>query len=118
MQAPGKLDLNLYQGATFNYQLTWSAAGSAVNLTNYSARMQVRPSYGSSDVVFNLSAGSGIALGGTAGTISLEISADDSEGLGYSSPQQLVYDLELESSSGFVTRLIEGNFLIFPEVTR
>jgi hypothetical protein len=118
MQEPGKLDLKLYQGATFNYELTWTAAGSAVDLTSYDARMQVRDSYGAPTVVFNLTAGSGIALGGTAGTIALEIDAADTTGLGYNSVQSFVYDLELESSSGFVTRLVEGGFTIFPEVTR
>ena len=118
MQAPGKLNLNLYQGATFSYEFTWTAAGSAVDLSDYSARMQVRPNYSSNDVVFNLASGSGITLGGTAGTIDLFISAADSEELGYSSPQQLVYDLELETSAGIVVRLLEGSFFIFPEVTR
>lgn len=118
MQAPGKLDLTLYQGATFDYELSWSAAGSAVDLTGYSARMQVRASHSSSGVVIELTSGSGIMLGGTDGTIGLSISATDSAALGFTSSRQFIYDLELESDSGVVTRLVEGRFFIDPEVTR
>jgi hypothetical protein len=118
MQAPGELDLTLYQGATFDYELSWSAAGSAVDLTDYSARMQVRPSYSSGSVVVELTSDSGIVLGGTAGTIELGLSASATEALGFTSSRQFVYDLELESDSGVVTRLVQGRFFIDPEVTR
>ena len=118
MQTPGKLNLNCYQGATFDYEMTWTAAGSAVDLTNYSARMEVRPSYDSSNVIVSLASGSGITLGGTAGTINLLLTASETAELDGTPSTQFLYDLELESSSGEVTRLIEGNFFIYPEVTR
>jgi hypothetical protein len=118
MQTPGKLNLNCYQGATFDYELTWTAAGSAVDLTDYTARMQVRPSYDSTQVIVSLASGSGITLGGTAGTIELFLSAEDTAELDGTPSTQFLYDLELESSSGNVTRLVEGSFFIYPEVTR
>lgn len=118
MQTPGKLNLNCYQGATFDYEMTWTAAGSAVDLTNYSARMQVRPSYDSATVIVALASGSGITLGGTAGTINLLLTPSQTAELDGTPSTQFLYDLELESSSGEVTRLIEGNFFIYPEVTR
>lgn len=118
MQNPGRLDLKCYQGATFDYSLTWSAGGSAVDLTNYSARMQVRESYDSPNAIVSLVSGTGIALGGTAGTIDLLIDAEDTAALDGTPNTQFIYDLELESSNGVVTRLIEGNFFIYPEVTR
>lgn len=118
MQAPGKLNLACYEGATFDYELTWTAAGSAVDLTNYTARMQVRSSYDSATPIVSLTSGSGITLGGTAGTIKLVLSADETEALDGTPNSQFIYDLELESSSGFVTRLVEGNFFIYPEVTK
>jgi hypothetical protein len=118
MQKPGRLNLECYQGATFDYSLTWTAAGSAVDLTQYDARMQVRESYDSPTVLLSLTVGSGITLGGTAGTIDLLVDADDTAQLDGTPNTQFIYDLELESSSGFVTRLVEGTFSIFPEVTR
>lgn len=117
MQAPGKLDLVAYQGASWDYTLTWLAAGTPVDLTGYDARMQVRESYDSHDVILNLTAGTGITLGGTAGTIYLEASATTTAGFDPTPNKQFLYDLELESA-GVVTRLVEGTFTINPEVTR
>jgi len=115
MLKPGKLNLTMYQGASWDYELTWTAGGTAVNLTDYSARMQVRPSYDSSNILFSISDEAGITLGGTAGTIYLEASATQTAGV----PRgQYVYDLELESQAGQVTRLVEGLFEVSPEVTR
>lgn len=118
MQSPGRLNLNCYQGATFDYTLTWQSGGSAVNLTGYSGRMQVRETYDSSSTIVSLTSGTGITLGGTAGTILLALSATQTAALDATPSGQYVYDLELVSGSGYVTRLVEGNFTIYPEVTR
>ena len=56
-----------------------------------------------------------IALGGAAGTVTLTVSAADTAGL---TAGNGVYDLELISSGGVVTRLIEGSYSIVREVTR
>jgi|LakMenE18May11ns_1017448.scaffolds.fasta_scaffold9838492_2 hypothetical protein len=115
MQAPATLNLNCWQGATFDYNLTWTLNGTAVNLTGYSARMQVRETYDSTTPVISLTSGTGITLGGTAGSILLDISATTTAGV---PSGQYVYDLELVTSGGYVTRLLEGNFNVDPEVTR
>lgn len=117
MQAPGKLDLELFAGATFDYTLTYIAGGVPVDVSDFDARMQVRPSYPGA-VVFDLSVGSGIVLGGTAGTIGLSIAPEDSAALGVTRQTAFIYDLELEDSDGTVVRLVEGTFLVYPEVTR
>lgn len=114
MQAPATLNLTCYQGATFDYLLTWKTNGTAVDLTNYSARMQVRDTYEGATAIFNLTSGTGITLGGTAGTIFLEIDAASTAG---AADGQYAYDLELVYN-GNVTRLVEGTFIIDPEVTR
>lgn len=118
MQTPGVLDLKCYQGATFDYSLTWSTGGSAVNLSGYSARMQVRDTYDSGTAIVSLTSGTGITLGGTAGTILLELSATATAALDGTPNTQYVYDLELVSGAGYVTRLVEGRFYVYPEVTR
>jgi hypothetical protein len=56
-----------------------------------------------------------ITLGGTAGTVTLTISATDTAAL---TPGKYVYDLELVSGGGIVSRIIEGNFVVKAEVTR
>ena len=118
MQSPGVLDLSCYQGANFDYTLTWQAGGSAVNLTGYSARMQVRDSYDAGTAVISITSGTGITLGGTAGSIVLELSATATAALDGTPNTQYVYDLELVSGAGYVTRLVEGNFYVYPEVTK
>lgn len=117
MQTPGKLNLVAYQGASWDYTLTWLAGGTPVNLTSYTARMQVRETYDSTSTILSLTSGTGITLGGTAGTIYLEASATTTAGFDGTPNKQYIYDLELENA-GVVTRLVEGTFTVNPEVTR
>jgi len=113
---PGSLDFLMPKGSTFSRTLTWKISGSAVNLTNYTARMQARASVTSATVVLDLTtANSKIVLGGTAGTITITVSAADTAAITQSS---LAYDLELVSAGGVVTRLVEGQIVLSPEVTR
>ena len=118
MQTPALLDLTCYQGASFNYDLTWKLNNVPVDLTGFSARMQVRETYDSTAVTFALTSGSGITLGGTAGTIYLEASPTATALLDGTPNTQYVYDLELVSGASAVTRLVQGRFFIDPEVTR
>lgn len=113
---PGSVDFLMPKGSTFSRTLTWKISGSAVNLTNYTARMQARASVTSATVVLDLTtANSKIVLGGTAGTITITVSATDTAAI---TQQSLAYDLELVSAGGVVTRLIEGQIVLSPEVTR
>jgi hypothetical protein len=191
----GPTKLTCQEGATFNKTVTWSVDGTAVNLTGYSAAMQIRSAYssnsaalslvstagaaktvtaavvasnvatittsaahgytsGSTVTLFNLTASSGsvqylviaaptttsftiaytstngslalgasptatltagITLGGTAGTVVINITAAQTTALTAGS---YVYDLELTSGGGVVTRILEGKFVITPEVTQ
>lgn len=117
MQTPGLLDLNCYQGASFDYTLTWQTNGAPVNLTGYTARMQVRDGYDGATAVVSLTSGSGITLGGTAGTIALALTPTVTAAIDATPSGQYVYDLELVNGSA-VTRLVQGNFIVSPEVTR
>ena len=113
--APGILNLTLPQGATWDVSLTYTdGAGNPFNLTGSSARMQARQSYDSATPIFSLTNGTGINLGGTAGTIDIIVAATATAGY---AAGQYVYDLEIESSS-VVTRVIQGSLFITPEVTR
>ena len=114
MIRPGRLDLEMFQGATFTYQFTWTADGEPVNVSGFMARMQVRPSVRSEIVELEFVSGDGITLGGETGVIQLSADAVTTE---LATPGQYVYDLELDSG-GEVTRLLEGSFVIVPEVTR
>lgn len=112
----GSYDILLEQGANYDQTFTWSVDGSPVNLTGYSARMQIRPAVTSSTVTFDFtSATTPIALGGAAGTIRLRMSATETASV---TAGAYVYDLELVSGSGIVTRLLQGAVSVSPEVTR
>jgi hypothetical protein len=113
----GTLNLTVEQGATWETILTWKIDAVAVNLTGYTARLQVRTHVGAATTVLSLtsSPAAGITLGGAAGTITLSLTAVQTAAL---AAGDCVYDLELVSSGGNVTRLVEGAWTVKPEVTR
>ena len=117
MQAPGRLDMSCYQGASFDYTLTWQTGGTPVNLSGYTARMQVRDGYDGGSAIVSLVNGTGITLGGTAGTIVVALTATETAAIDATPSGQYVYDLELVNGAT-VTRLVEGTFIVSPEVTR
>ena len=84
------------------------------DLTGYTARMQVRRTLESASPEIELTtANSGILLGGATGTIDIvmtntQTAALDSDG---------VYDLEIVSGTGAVSRVIQGTFTLDLEVT-
>jgi hypothetical protein len=114
--AAGTLDFTIEQGATFNLLLTWKIDGTPVNITNWTARLAARVDVEDSEVILSLTTSNGgITLGGAAGTISLNQTATQTALLPAGT---YVYDLELVSAVGAVTRLVQGELNISPEVTR
>jgi hypothetical protein len=113
---PGRFNFVCPQGSTFNPRLTWKIDNSTIDISGYSARLQVRETHTSEDFIVNLTdLNGGITLGGSAGTIDLYIDAYETSSF---ITGDHVYDLEVISGNGIVQRLIEGRFNITPEVTR
>jgi len=112
----GIYDIVADQGATFQRVMTWKdSTGANVNLTNFTARMQVRKRPSDGDTLVSLTTANGrITLGGSAGTITLNCPASEMDFV----DGDWAYDLELESATGVVTRLVMGRFLLRAEVTR
>lgn len=112
---PGKYNFICPQGTTFSNQLIWAVDDEPVDLTTYTARMQVREKYTSTQKILDLTTeNGGITLGDDEGTIQIDINADTTSDI---VAKDYVYDIELISSST-VTRLLEGRFIVTPEVTR
>ena len=87
-----------------------------VNLTGFTARMQIRETVESTAVLHSLTTeNGGITLGGAAGTIALTISATDTAAFTFDTA---VYDLEVVSGGGVVTEIASGAVLMNNEVTR
>ena len=116
MTIAGTYNIICDQGATFGRTITWKdSTGTPVNLTDYTARMQVRSIVSSADVAVELTTeNSRIALGGVLGTITLSIPATVTDDITAGS---YAYDLEMVTSTT-VTRLLMGSFTVRGEVTR
>ena len=115
MITPGDYDITCYQGADYDQSFTVSQGGTALNWTGYTAQMQVREAADSTAYLLSLANGSGITLGGTAGTILVNISNAQSAAI---SAGSYAYDLELISGSSAVTRILQGAFNVIGNVTR
>jgi hypothetical protein len=101
------------QATTFALDFTIQTGNTLWDLTGYTATMTVRPFVGSSTTTLLLTNGSGITLGGAAGTVSIDISSAVTADL---TPSRYSYDFVLNSGS-VVTRLLEGKFIVTAGVT-
>lgn len=112
-----KYNLKMEQGATFLRTLSLTDdAGDIMNLTGYVARMQVRSSVTASSTILDMSTtGNYMSLDGPTGTITINVPATVTSTL---TTINSVYDLEIESSTNVVTRLIEGSITLDLNVTR
>jgi hypothetical protein len=123
----GRYDITLEQGATFDLPLHYrDPQGVPIDLTGYSARMQVREAPASALFVeFNsaLTARGFILLNGDPqdredgqnGNVRLFMTSANTAALARFAGR---YDLELTDSSGYTIRLLEGQFRVEPEITR
>ena len=115
---------NIYceQGATFSRILTVlvpdetdPAITTPYDLSNHTARMQVRRTMTASAAMVELTTENGsLTLDSDNGTIAIEMSDEVTASLTTSG----VYDLEIIDDQGHVSRVVQGTFTLSPEVTR
>lgn len=116
---PGRYNLTIIKGGDLDR--TWTVrdtAGALVNLTGYTARMMVRSPNHDGAVVISLTDGgaaNGITLGGSAGTVRIQRTAAMTSAYTF---LRGVFDIEVVDAGGLVTRILEGDVLASPEVTR
>lgn len=112
----GRYDIEIEQGATWLRTITVEDPnGEPINLTGYSARMQVRIGYDATSAILTLtSPDGGISIDPLTGTLSLTASATQTAAM----PAGIhVYDLELVIGTT-VDRLVAGRARVYPEATR
>lgn len=115
--AAANYDFEIEQGATLLKPIVWKdSSGTVVNLTGYSAKMQIRKSAASPDVLLELSTTNGkLTITPNTGTVTMIFNAATTTAIDWSRGR---YDLELTSGTGVVTRLIEGEITVSKEITR
>lgn len=110
----------LYAGSTFTEIVTLrDENGALVDLTGYTAKCQARRDISDTTPMLDLTTSNGgIALGGAAGTIQLNVAAATSAGLTLDYDGEFwVYDLQLINGS-YVERTLQGAIMALPAVTR
>jgi hypothetical protein len=112
---PGRYNMKVYQGSTWTLAPQWKIDGTYVNVTGYTANMDVKNSATSETTIVVLSTDNGrITVGTTDGKFTLNLSAATTTGL---AAGNYVYDLEVTSPDSTVTRLLEGGFTVYEGVT-
>jgi len=126
--AAGKYSFVLEQGATTNFEIQYKDAnGSAINLSGYSGKMQIKSDYADNNPTTYITLSSSLNADGTglnfsgsngstptqSGSIGIYISAVSSSLLTFDTAK---YDLEIVSG-GTVSRLLEGNIKLSKQIT-
>lgn len=108
------------QGADWQFAVVWRDENDQlVNLTGYTARMHVRQRHDSELLIELTDANARIIMGGVSGFVQLKLTASETAsviGSNWDAPH--VYDLEVVSGAGKVTKLMRGTLANIPEVTR
>lgn len=110
-------DYELNQGSALSVPLLYTdPSGLIIDITGYTARMQVRVSPSSSTVLLELTTeNGGFVVDGPAGKLTMVITEAIAETLTW---RRGVYDIELIPPSGEAFRFLQGEIEVSPEVTR
>ena len=114
-----RYDITIEQGSKFESTIIYKDSnGNIVDLTGYTAEMQIRETVASATTLITLSTSNGrITITGASGQIDLSINATDTDDLDF---ERGVYDLEITPASGAdnTIRILQGKVALSKEVTR
>ena len=112
---PGRYNLTIYKGTTFDLKPQWLIGGTPVILDNYAADMQVRYAPDTVTIVELSTSNGRITIDPPSGTVSLHLSATETAALPAGTYQ---YDLNLTNNSdGSVYKILQGVFAINESIT-
>ena len=108
-------NLIIDQGANFSSDITVKDAnGNAFDLTGYTTEAKMAKGYASTRTRTTIT--SAVASDPTTGVVSLSLTSTQTAAL--DAPERYVYDVEItQTSTGTVTRVIEGIITTRPNVT-
>ena len=100
------------QGTDFSITVDVSdSAGTALEMTGYTAAGQIRKTYSSSTASGTFTT----AIAAASGQVTLSLTDTETSAI---SAGRYVYDLNVTSSGGQTTRVVEGQAIVTPGVTR
>lgn len=104
------IDLAIDQGTTFtvNFEVK-DANNNVATLSNYTGAGQIRKQYNSNTAV------SFAVTVNANGIVSAALTANQTGSLTF---DRYVYDVEITSNTGVVSRIVQGTINVFPQVTR
>jgi hypothetical protein len=106
------------QGADWYLTVTYEDPNSTpIDITGYTAALQLRSLPSDTTAVLSLATGSGITITGATGTVAIHATATQTRAI---DEGNYYYDLEISSptSPSIVTRLVQGQVVVSAEVTR
>jgi len=105
------VDLCAYRSDSFEHHFSYfDEDGIAVDMSGWTARMQIRKSIGSTTIQLSISESDYITLG--VGTIDILVPGAS---MGIDGG---VYDLELTDTLGLISTLVRGEFAVTPDTSR
>lgn len=107
---PAHYNFTIYQGATFYQRVILEINGEIQDLTDSSAELLIKDEP-QGKVLLALMLGSGIILGGVAGTIDLNMSATKTSELTWETG---IYELTVTGSNERTDVLLRGGFKVIP----
>jgi len=100
------------QGTDFSITVdVTDTSGGALNMSGYSAAAQIRKTYGSSSVSSTFTT----SIAEATGQVTLSLTDTQTTAL---ESGRYVYDLNVTSGGGQTTRVVEGQAIVTPGVTR
>lgn len=109
----GSYNIVTVEGDTFIFNATIDTDGTPWDFTGYTAKMQVRESSVSNGTLLDLSTDNYITLS-PLGNISITVPPSVTQNV---RDGRWIYDLEVTSGGGQKTTLLQGSFIVSPQVT-
>jgi hypothetical protein len=113
---PGRYNLTVYKGTTFELKPVWKIGGTPVDLSGYTADMQVRYATDTSIIVELSTANGRITIDAAYGRVNLKLTASETAALAAGTYQ---YDLNLTNTvDASVYKILQGAFIVNASVTQ